>query len=71
MLTSALTVWCEEGNSRTDERNGINSTNVTGLTVGERIPNFRAKDQNGELRDFTSIRGPRGAVIYFYRSASW
>jgi len=46
-------------------------TAEVGLPVGERIPAFEARDQHGELRDFDSVRGPNGAVIYFYRSASW
>ena len=43
----------------------------TGPAVGERIPSFRAIDQNGETRDFESIRGPKGALILFFRSADW
>lgn len=42
-----------------------------GLPVGQRIPAFEARDQHGDLRDFETVRGPNGAVIYFYRSASW
>jgi peroxiredoxin len=42
-----------------------------GLPLGTRIPSFRAVDQNGNVQTFDSIRGPNGAVIYFYRSASW
>ncbi|HJN93049.1 MAG TPA: hypothetical protein QGF05_10050 [Dehalococcoidia bacterium] len=44
---------------------------VTGPEVGEQIPNFRARDQNGEWQDFESIRGPSGAVVVFHRSADW
>ena len=43
----------------------------TGLAVGEKIPPFRAPDQNGHMQDFNSIRGPKGAAIYFVRSADW
>jgi hypothetical protein len=43
----------------------------TGPAVGEKIPEFQALDQNGKKRDFTSIRGPKGALIVFYRSADW
>jgi peroxiredoxin len=50
-------------------RTGINPT--IGLAIGERIPDFRATDQYGQLQDFSSIRGPKGAVIYFHRSAAW
>ena len=43
----------------------------TGLAVGQKIPSFRAPDQNGRMQDFNSIRGPQGAAIYFVRSADW
>ena len=44
---------------------------VTGPAVGERIPAFRAVDQDGRELDFDAIKGPRGAVLLFYRSADW
>jgi len=42
-----------------------------GPEVGERIPEFQARDQHGKLQTFEGIRGPRGAVIVFIRSADW
>ncbi len=42
-----------------------------GLPLGARIPDFSAADQDSRLRDFASVSGPNGAVIYFYRSADW
>ena len=43
----------------------------TGPAVGQKIPPFRGPDQNGRILDFNSIRGPKGAAIYFMRSADW
>jgi len=43
----------------------------TGVEVGARIPEFRAKDLNGKVWDFESIKGPKGALLHFYRSADW
>ena len=43
----------------------------TGPAVGEKIPSFSTPDQQGVVRDFESIRGPKGAVIQFFRSADW
>jgi hypothetical protein len=43
----------------------------TGLAVGEKIPAFELRDQNGKLQNFQSVRGPKGAAIYFMRSADW
>jgi peroxiredoxin len=42
-----------------------------GLAVGARIPEFRALDENRREQTFDTIRGPNGAVVYFYRSADW
>ncbi len=43
----------------------------TGIRVGQKIPPFKAVDQNGKTRDFDSIKGPQGAAILFHRSADW
>ena len=43
----------------------------TGPEVGQKIPSFRAPDQNGKMQDFNSIRGPNGAMVVFFRSADW
>ena len=43
----------------------------TGPEVGQAIPPFDALDQNGQRQTFETIRGPRGALIVFYRSADW
>jgi len=43
----------------------------TGPEIGQKIPLFRASDQHGKLQDFNSIRGPKGAMIVFFRSADW
>lgn len=43
----------------------------TGLAVGDKIPAFKLRDQFGRVQDFNSIRGPKGAAIFFNRSADW
>jgi hypothetical protein len=43
----------------------------TGIAVGQKIPAFQASDQNGKTQDLSSITGPKGAVLYFMRSADW
>ncbi len=43
----------------------------TGPEVGSRIPSFEVKDQDGRKRTFESIRGPKGALLMFVRSADW
>lgn len=43
----------------------------TGPDVGASIPAFSAEDQRGVHRDFASLRGPKGLVLLFVRSADW
>jgi hypothetical protein len=42
-----------------------------GPQVGERVPDFNLRDQNGRMRSLASIMGPRGAMLVFARSADW
>jgi len=43
----------------------------TGPAVGQKLPPFRAPDQNGRMQDFNSLKGPNGLALYFMRSADW
>ena len=42
-----------------------------GPQVGERVPDFSLRDQNGAARTLQSIMGSRGAMLVFFRSADW
>lgn len=44
---------------------------TTGPQIGETIPNFEARDQDGHRLDFNAIKGPKGAALLFFRSADW
>ncbi len=46
-------------------------TEEVGIKVGQEIPPSRARDQDGNWRDFDSLKGPRGLVISFNRSTDW
>ena len=43
----------------------------TGPNIGQQVPMFSAKDQEGRTRSLKSIMGPKGAMIIFVRSADW
>ena len=43
----------------------------TGPEIGARIPDFTAHDQSGRQQTFASLRGPKGLVLMFIRSADW
>jgi hypothetical protein len=42
-----------------------------GPQVGERVPDFNLKDQNGKSWTLPSVMGPKGAMLVFFRSADW
>jgi hypothetical protein len=42
-----------------------------GPQVGERVPDFSLKDQNGKIWTLQSIMGAKGAMLVFVRSADW
>jgi cytochrome oxidase Cu insertion factor (SCO1/SenC/PrrC family) len=42
-----------------------------GPQVGERVPDFNLKDQNGKSWTLQSVVGPKGAMLVFFRSADW
>ncbi len=42
-----------------------------GLPAGASAPAISLPDQAGRTRDFPSLRGPRGLILVFFRSADW
>ncbi|HUG80097.1 MAG TPA: hypothetical protein VML01_00425 [Bryobacterales bacterium] len=43
----------------------------TGPAIGEKIPAFELPDHTGETQTFESLRGPKGLLLLFHRSADW
>ena len=53
-----------------------NSTPVSfaaklGPSLGSKAPKFEAKDQFGKSQSLASLRGPKGLILLFIRSADW
>ncbi|HVC89404.1 MAG TPA: peroxiredoxin family protein [Acidobacteriaceae bacterium] len=46
-------------------------TKIPGLTVGDKIPSISAKDQTGTPQTFDTLKGKRGLLLLFSRSADW
>jgi cytochrome oxidase Cu insertion factor (SCO1/SenC/PrrC family) len=42
-----------------------------GPQVGDRVPDFNLKDQNGKSWNLKTVMGPKGAMLVFFRSADW
>ena len=48
-----------------------NANLKTGPEAGQKIPAFSALDQAGRTRNFDSLKGPQGLVLFFNRSVDW
>jgi hypothetical protein len=42
-----------------------------GLGIGQKAPAFSARDQFGHVQTLDTLRGPKGTVLLFFRSADW
>jgi len=42
-----------------------------GLNVGQKAPGFTARDQFGREHSLASLKGSKGTVLLFFRSADW
>ena len=43
----------------------------SGPAVGARIPDFTVADRNGKPQTFQTLKGPKGLILLFARSADW
>ena len=55
------------------QANSANASFATklGPSVGSKTPTFEAKDQFGHAQSFATLRGPKGLILVFIRSADW
>ena len=42
-----------------------------GLAVGQKAPNFSARDEFGRVQTLETLKGTNGTVLLFFRSADW
>ena len=70
LITSVVTAPAIAQNFLTDIPAGSRGM-VSGPEIGERIPDFSAYDQNGNLVSLGDVMGPNGAMVVFHRSADW
>ncbi len=71
LLAAVALVLVLDMSEARSQRPGILAPEDVGLKVGEKIPEFELADQTGELRDFDSLKGPKGLMLVFHRSADW
>jgi len=71
IATVLAAAWAGQDTPRLRPVPDLDRNVKTGPAVGLRIPSFEATDQNGKRRTFESLRGPKGLVLLFVRSADW
>ena len=49
----------------------IKMLTAIGLSVGQKAPAFSARDQFGHEQNLATLKGPKGTVLLFFRSADW
>ena len=42
-----------------------------GLSTGQKAPAFSLRDQSGRQQTLDTLKGSRGTVLFFFRSADW
>ena len=70
LLLAALGAALVQSATATGNKTSLDAATL-GPRVGEPLPAFEARDQDGRLRDFASLAGPNGLVLVFFRSADW
>ena len=50
---------------------GLAAQNLPGVPAGKAAPPFRARDQFAKEQTLSSLMGPNGLVLLFFRSADW
>jgi hypothetical protein len=68
-LGDAVTVWGTL-DDETIRMTAIELMSI-GLSVGQKAPAFSLRDQFGQIQTLDSLKGPKGTVLLFFRSADW
>lgn len=71
ILAATSLAWCADDRPRLNPVPRTDQNMRTGPAVGKRIPAFDAADQNGKRQTFETLRGAKGLVLLFVRSADW
>jgi hypothetical protein len=66
-----VTVDGRLGDDNTIRGAAIKKLTAIGLERGRKAPNFSARDQFGRVQTLDTVKGPKGTVLLFFRSADW
>ncbi len=68
LLLLAVTPSAQESTTSTTSKIDVSKL---GPQVGDRVPDFSLRDQNGRTQTVQSIMSAKGAMLVFFRSADW
>jgi hypothetical protein len=71
LLFGSIALAQQADRPRLHPLNPQNANLKTGPGVGAKVPAFEAPDQNGQLQKLETLRGPKGLMLVFTRSADW
>lgn len=71
MLTRAIVLLAVTASIATARQSTQIDTATIGPQVGAVVPAFDGVDQFGQRRTLSSVYGPKGAMLVFFRSADW
>jgi hypothetical protein len=68
LLVCAIVVAWMSGHAQSSK---LTAGPAIGIETGEKAPSFRLKDQFGREQSNDTLRGTKGTVLLFFRSADW
>jgi hypothetical protein len=71
MIRALLLVAVAAGIAAAQQQPASVDTSKIGPQVGAAVPAFEGVDQSGNRRTLSSVYGPKGAMVVFFRSADW
>ena len=66
-----LALFARGTTGQTAPQSALPDVQKLGPQVGMRVPDFTLLDQTGQSRTLTSLIGPKGLMLVFFRSADW
>jgi hypothetical protein len=56
---------------KTIQVTSVKMLTAIGLNVNQKAPDFSARDQFGNDQNLATLKGPKGTILLFFRSADW
>ena len=71
LLGAVLVAFLAQATPPAQAQSTAEPTVRTGIAVGTKIPHFELTDHRGKRQTFETLRGPKGLLLLFHRSADW